>query len=93
MYEHNEIDAIFNNIPLNLINELILREDFYSSDINQIGFLSLNLNVKPLDNPKVREALSLAVDRETLAYRVLDNNFKATRKVSPNINNYNYGKN
>lgn len=92
MYEHNEIDAIFNNIPLNLINELILREDFYSSDINQIGFLSLNLNVKPLDNPKVREALSLAVDRETLAYRVLDNNFKATRKVSPNINNYNYGK-
>ncbi|WP_210371397.1 peptide ABC transporter substrate-binding protein [Borreliella garinii] len=92
MYEHNEIDAIFNNIPLNLINELILREDFYSSDINQIGFLSLNLNVKPLDNPKVREALSLAVDRETLTYRVLDNNFKATRKVSPNINNYNYGK-
>lgn len=38
MYEHNEIDAIFNNIPLSLINELILREDFYSADINQIGF-------------------------------------------------------
>lgn len=92
MYEHNEIDAIFNNIPLSLINELILREDFYSADINQIGFLSLNTNVKPLNNPKVREALSLAIDRETLVYRVLDNNFKATRKMVPNINNYNYGK-
>ncbi len=92
MYEHNEIDAIFNNIPLSLINELILREDFYSADINQIGFFSLNTNVKPLNNVKVREALALAVDRETLAYRVLDNNFKATRKISPNINNYNYGK-
>ncbi len=92
MYEHNEIDAIFNNIPLSLINELILREDFYSADINQIGFFSLNTNVKPLNNVKVREALALAVDRETLTYRVLDNNFKATRKISPNINNYNYGK-
>ncbi|WNY67304.1 peptide ABC transporter substrate-binding protein [Borreliella lusitaniae] len=92
MYEHNEIDAIFNSIPLSLINELILREDFYSADINQTGFLSLNTSVKPLDNPKVREALALAVDRETLAYRVLDNNFKATRKISPNINNYTYGK-
>ncbi|WP_151060734.1 peptide ABC transporter substrate-binding protein [Borreliella turdi] len=92
MYEHDEIDAIFNSIPLNLINELILREDFYSTDINQIGLLSLNTNIKPLNNKKVREALTLAVDRETLAYRVLDNNFKATRKVSPNINNYNYGK-
>lgn len=80
MYEHNEIDAIFNNIPLSLINELILREDFYSADINQIGFFSLNTNVKPLNNVKVREALALAVDRETLTYRVLDNNFKATRK-------------
>lgn len=92
MYEHNEIDAIFNSIPLTLINELILREDFYSADIIQTGFLSLKTNIKPLDNPKVREALSLAIDRETLVYRVLDNNFKATRKVIPNINNYNYGK-
>ncbi|AJA90719.1 ABC transporter substrate-binding protein (plasmid) [Borreliella chilensis] len=92
MYEHNEIDAIFNSIPLKLINELILREDFYSYDINQIGFFSLNTKVKPLDNVKVREALSLAIDRETLVYRVLDNNFKATRKVSPNFNSYNYGK-
>ncbi|WPM06390.1 peptide ABC transporter substrate-binding protein (plasmid) [Borreliella sinica] len=92
MYEHNEIDAIFNSIPLSLINELILREDFYSSDINEIGFFSLNMNVKPLNNVKVREALSLAIDRETLVYRVLDNNFKATIKISPNLNNYNYGK-
>ncbi|WKC76635.1 peptide ABC transporter substrate-binding protein [Borreliella valaisiana] len=92
MYEHNEIDAIFNSIPLNLINELILREDFYSADISRVGFFSLNTTVKPLDNVKVREALSLAVDRETLTYRVLDNNFKASRKISPNLNNYNYGK-
>ncbi|WKC79398.1 peptide ABC transporter substrate-binding protein [Borreliella tanukii] len=92
MYEHNEIDAIFNSIPLNLINELILREDFYSADTNRVGFFSLNTTVKPLDNVKVREALSLAVDRETLTYRVLDNNFKASRKISPALNNYNYGK-
>ncbi|SCW38563.1 oligopeptide transport system substrate-binding protein [Borreliella japonica] len=92
MYEHNEIDAVFNSIPLSLINELILREDFYSADINEIGFFSLNTNAKPLNNAKVREALSLAIDRETLVYRALDNNFKATRKVSPNFNNYNYGK-
>ncbi|BCR21765.1 peptide ABC transporter substrate-binding protein [Borrelia sp. HM] len=91
MYENNEIDAL-TTIPNDLIKEIKLRNDYYSSAVNGLYYFSFNTQIKPLDNVKVREALTLAIDRETLTKKVLANDSIPTRRISPNYNNYSYGK-
>ncbi len=93
MYENKELDAIFASIPPDLIKDLKLRNDYYSSAVNAIYFYAFNTKVKPLDNVKVRKALTLAIDRETLTYKVLDNGTTPTRRATPNFSSYSYAKN
>lgn len=93
MYENKELDAIFVSIPPDLIKDLKLRNDYYSSAVNAIYFYAFNTTVKPLDNVKVRKALTLAIDRETLTYKVLDNGTTPTRRATPNFSSYSYAKN
>ncbi|WP_234927647.1 ABC transporter substrate-binding protein, partial [Borreliella garinii] len=68
MYENKELDAIFGSIPPDLIKDLKLRSDYYSSAVNAVYFYAFNTQIKPLDNVKIRKALTLAIDRETLTY-------------------------
>lgn len=52
-------------------------------------FLAFNNNVKPFDDVRVRKALSLAIDRETIVDRVLNTEMKAAYGiVPPQIANY-----
>ncbi|WKC57895.1 peptide ABC transporter substrate-binding protein, partial [Borrelia sp. P9F1] len=93
MYENDELDALTTpTIPPNLIKEIRLRNDYYTSAVNGLYYFSFNTTVKPLDNPKVREALTLAIDRETLTEKVIENGSIPTRRISPNFKNYSYGK-
>ncbi len=93
MYENGELDAIFSAIPPDLIKDLKLRSDYYSSAVNAIYFYAFNTHIKPLDNVKVRKALTLAIDRETLTYKVLDDGTTPTRRITPNFSSYSYAKN
>ncbi len=92
MYKNNEIDAIFNSIPPDIVNEIKLQNDYYQHKSNAIYLYSFNTKIKPLDDAKVREALTLAIDRETLTYKVLNDGTVPTREITPNLENYNYGK-
>ncbi|AYE36209.1 peptide ABC transporter substrate-binding protein [Borrelia turcica IST7] len=93
MYENDELDALTTaSIPPSLIKEIKLRNDYYASAINGLYYFSFNTTIKPLDNPKVREALTLAIDRETITEKVIENSSIPTRRISPNFNNYSYGK-
>ncbi|WP_424632562.1 peptide ABC transporter substrate-binding protein [Borreliella lusitaniae] len=92
MYKNNEIDAIFNSIPPDIVNEIKLQNDYYQHKSNAIYLYSFNTKIKPLDNAGVREALTLAIDRETLAYQVLNDGTVPTREITPNLENYNYDK-
>ncbi|WP_024653937.1 peptide ABC transporter substrate-binding protein [Borrelia persica] len=92
MYENNEMDAILSVIPPDLIKEIKLRNDYYSSTINGLYYYSFNTHIKPLDNVKVREALTLAIDRETLTNKIIENGSIPTRNASPNFSNYSYKK-
>ncbi len=53
--------------------------------IELMGIIAMNLNVNkpPLDNVKVREAVSYAVDQNTLAEKTLQGNVKATNCMIP----------
>jgi oligopeptide transport system substrate-binding protein len=54
-----------------------------------IAYLSINLTRKPLDDVRIREALNLAVDRETLVERILKlGEPPAYNMVPPSIANY-----
>ncbi|WKC79353.1 peptide ABC transporter substrate-binding protein [Borreliella tanukii] len=93
MYLNDELDAIFNNISPDLLKDLKLRDDYYSIGINSTYFYSLNTKVKPLDNVKVRKALSLAIDRKTLTESVLNDSSIPTRRATPDYIDYSYKSN
>ncbi|WNY64499.1 peptide ABC transporter substrate-binding protein (plasmid) [Borreliella americana] len=93
MYLNDELDAIFNNVPPDLLKDLKLRDDYYSIGTNSTFFYSLNIKVKPLDNVKVRKALSLAIDRKTLTESVLNDSSIPTRRATPDYIDYSYKSN
>src|SRR4029453_4497496 len=54
-----------------------------------ILYASINLTHKPLDDVRIREALNLAVERETLVDRIIKlNDLPAYNMVPPGIANY-----
>jgi oligopeptide transport system substrate-binding protein len=54
-----------------------------------ISYLSINLTRKPLDDVRIREALNLAVERETLVERIIKlNDLPAYNMVPPGTANY-----
>lgn len=54
-----------------------------------ISFLSINVSRKPLDDVRIREALNLAVERETLVERIIKlNDLPAYNMVPPGTANY-----
>ncbi|AYE36210.1 peptide ABC transporter substrate-binding protein [Borrelia turcica IST7] len=92
MYLNNEIDGLFHSIPPDTLANIELREDHYRHRNNTIGFFSFNTTVKPLDNPKVREALTLAIDRELTSKTFNKGKAEPTRNLTPPLEHYSYGK-
>ncbi|AHH08297.1 peptide ABC transporter substrate-binding protein [Borrelia anserina] len=91
MYINDELDFLM-KISTEYLDEARLRNDYYSHPINRVNYLSFNINAKPLDNVKIREALSLAIDREALNKITLKGQSEPTRNLTPNLENYSYGK-
>ncbi len=62
LYENGEIDVTrnhtFENAPY------VGKKDFIRNKLDTTGFISLNVKIKPLDDKRVRKALSLAIDRK-----------------------------
>ncbi len=48
MYKNNEIDAIFNSIPPDIVNEIKLQNDYYQHKSNAIYLYSFNTKINPL---------------------------------------------
>jgi oligopeptide transport system substrate-binding protein len=64
---------------------LLLRMDPFASTM----FLRFNVTRKPLDNPKVRRALSLAIDRRAIVERIFANSRSpATHFIPPDLAGY-----
>ena len=55
----------------------------------EVGYIGLNVDKPPLDDPLFRQALSLAIDRETIAVAVLDGlRIPATTIIPPGFPSY-----
>ncbi len=58
------------SIPVNLIGQLQDYEDFHAAPFLGNYFLRFNVTNKPFDDPRVRLAFSLAVDREKIVKKI-----------------------
>ncbi|WKC90718.1 peptide ABC transporter substrate-binding protein [Borreliella carolinensis] len=91
MYINGEIDFL-QGAEKNNLEEIKIRDDYYSGLKNGMAYIAFNTTKKPLDNLKVRQAISLAIDRETLTNVVLKGSSDPTRNLTPKFDDYSYGK-
>lgn len=82
-YKSGSLDLVHTLVPASQLPTLLSSKQ--ASAKMEIGtkFIILNETKKPFDNPKVREALSLALDREALVNTVLKGGQKAADAYIP----------
>ncbi len=83
-YEAGELDVI-DSVPLNEIDNLKQNDEFQM--ITQLGtyYYCFNVTRPPFDNPKVRKAFALAIDREDITNKVRKSGVPATAFVAPGV--------
>mgnify|MGYP005778216501 CR=1 FL=1 len=64
-YETGEVD-VATSLPSSVMELYEGRDDLYVTDQIATRYIYFNLNVEPLDDVRVREAMNLALDREEL---------------------------
>ncbi len=69
MYETGQIDWV-TSPPESLLDELKKRKDFYNAPQLSVYFYRLNVERPPLDNPLVRRAIAMAIDRQEIVDEV-----------------------
>lgn len=70
MYEAGQIHWLF-QVPTDQMDRIAGRPDFLSGPANAVYFYMFNTARKPLDDPRVRRALSKVIEREKIAKFVL----------------------
>jgi oligopeptide transport system substrate-binding protein len=72
LYKTGEIDYLGENMlpPAEYLQRLSLKKDFRRNDFLAVQWYELNTRKPPLDDARVRRALNLAIDKQTLVDRV-----------------------
>lgn len=72
-----------NSLPTEQLDQIKTKKDFQIEPFYSTYFYMVNTRKKPLDNPKVRKALSLAIDRKSIVENILRAGQKPTRDFVP----------
>jgi oligopeptide transport system substrate-binding protein len=85
LYETKAADVVWDKglIPTELIDLLKQRPDFHRFDYLGTYFLRLNTTRKPLDDPRVRRALALAIDKERISRKITRAGERPARHLTP----------
>ncbi len=84
-YQNGEI-AMIKDVPTEEIPSLEGNSEFYIEPIMGTYYVSFNTEKAPFDDPKVREALSLAIDRKYVAGTIMQGTYSpATNFVGPGV--------
>lgn len=82
-YQSGEV-LMIKDVPTEEIPSLEGNEEFYVEPIIGTYYISYNTQVEPLDNPLVRKALNLAIDREYVANTLMQGTYSpATNFMGP----------
>ncbi len=72
LYERGQVDIVWDKelIPSELVDVLLQRPDFHTFSYLGTYFVRFNVTRKPFDDPRVRQALALAVDKERIVKKI-----------------------
>ena len=72
LYENRQVDIVWDKdlVPVELLDVLLQRPDFHSYNFLGTYFIRFNVTRKPFDDPRVRRALALAVDKNRLVQKI-----------------------
>jgi len=72
LYECGQADIVWDKelVPGQLLDVLIRRPDFHAFSYLGDYFIRFNVTRKPFDDPRVRQALALAVDKERIVKKI-----------------------
>jgi oligopeptide transport system substrate-binding protein len=91
LYERGQVDIVWDKelIPSELMDVLLQRPDFHSFTYLGTYFFRFNVTRQPFDDPRVRRALALAVDKERLVKKITKaGEVPASHFVPPGTANY-----
>ena len=72
LYENGQADLVLDRtlVPGELLDVLLKRPDFHSFNYLGTYFIRFNVTKKPFDDPRVRRALALAIDKELIVTKI-----------------------
>ncbi len=91
LYSRGQADIVWDKelVPTELMDVLLPRPDFHTFNFLATYFFRFNLTRKPFDDPRVRKALALAVDKNRIVSRITRSGEKpAAGLVPPGTANY-----
>lgn len=86
-YNNDEVDWI-TTIPNDSFDELRLRDDFHVNTVLTTYYYAFNTDVVPLDDVRVRQALSLAINRKDIVEFVTGGGETPAYAMSPSMPGY-----
>lgn len=84
LYKEGQCDWV-TTLPLELIDEIVKRPDYRGDTFLATYYYSFNVTHGPLKDKRVRKALALAVDRETIVSKITKQGQKPAYHVTPPI--------
>ncbi|HET7626655.1 MAG TPA: peptide ABC transporter substrate-binding protein [Verrucomicrobiae bacterium] len=85
LYERGQVDIVWDKdlVPTELLDVLLKRPDFHTFDYLGTYFIDINVTRKPFDDPRVRKALALAIDKKRILTRLLHAGEKVATGLVP----------
>jgi oligopeptide transport system substrate-binding protein len=87
LYETRAVDVVWdmNLVPADLLDVLLDRPDFTAFPVLSTYFLRFNVTRTPFQDPRVRRAFGLAIDRERIVRRVTRGGELPTTVITPKM--------
>jgi oligopeptide transport system substrate-binding protein len=85
LYERGQVDIVWDKelIPSSLMDVLIQRPDFHTFDYLGTYFVRFNVTRKPFDDPRVRKAFALAIDKERIVKKITKGGERTSSHLVP----------
>ena len=85
LYERGQADIVWDKelVPTDLMDVLLKRPDFHTFNFLGTYFIRFNVTRKPFDDPRVRKALALAVNKDRIVKRITRSNEQPASSLVP----------